>query len=298
MFFIKLLLTAVIFYIISLNIDFNKILVILSSAKISFLILALSLQFIAIIIASVRWAWIMGKLEFDYSLLFYLKHYFIGTLFSQAMPSSIGGDAYRVIALAKKGHKKSHSFYSVLIDRLMGLLGLFLLITIGLFNANLDLLEDYLLNGILLLLVVGFLAIFSLIFLYKLPFPKHKFLNWLMILSAHFHQSFRGYLQVIRQLTLSVLIHLFVVTAIYFVGLSLGLNQPFWVFVLFVPISLLLTMIPLSFAGWGIRESAMVFFFSLVGASNEVVLTMSVVYGLILIISSLPATYFFLQKSK
>lgn len=296
MFFIKLLFTAVIFYIISLSIDFNEILTILSSAKISFLILALSLQFVAIIIASVRWAWIMEKLEFNYSLWFYTKHYFIGSLFSQAMPSSIGGDAYRVLALAKKGHKKTHSFYSVFIDRLMGLFGLLLLITIGLFNANLALLDDYLLNGILLLLIVGFVAIFSLMFIYKLPLPTHKFLNWLMVLSAHFHQSFRGSLQIIRQLIISVFIHLFVVTAIYFIGLSLGLNQPFWVFLLFVPISLLLTMVPISFAGWGIRESAMVFFFSLVGASNEIVLTMSVVYGLIIIVSSLPASYFFLKN--
>ena len=296
MFFIKLLFTVVIFYIISLSIDFSAVLTILSSVKIPFLMLALLLQFIAIFLASLRWSWIMGKLEFDYSLWFYLKHYFIGSLFSQAMPSSIGGDAYRVITLAKKGHKKAHSFYSVLIDRVMGLFGLLLIITLGLFNANFDFLDNYLLNGISLLLIMGFLAIFFLMFLYKLPLPKHKSINWLMILSEHFHQSFKGSIQIIRQLVISVFIHLFVVTAIYFIALSLGLHQPFWVFLLFVPISLLLTMIPISFAGWGIRESAMVFLFSLVGASNEVVLTMSVVYGLILIISSLPASYFFLKK--
>jgi uncharacterized protein (TIRG00374 family) len=296
MFFIKLLLTIVIFYIISLSINFSEVLTILSSANITLLILAALLQFIAIILASVRWAWLMQKLEFNYSLWFYIKHYFIGSLFSQAMPSSIGGDAYRAVTLAKQGHKKTHSFYSILIDRLMGLFGLLLIITIGLFNADLFILENYLLNGILLLLIVGFIAIFSLMFIYKLPLPKHKLLNWLMILSEHFHQSFRGGWQIIRQIIISTFIHFLVVSALYFIALSLGLNQPFWVFVLFVPISLLLTMIPLSFAGWGIRESAMVFFFSLVGAENEVVLTMSVVYGLILIITSLPASYFFLKK--
>jgi uncharacterized protein (TIRG00374 family) len=296
MFFIKLLLTVIIFYIISLSIEFSKVLEIVSSAKIIPLIIALTLQFFATLLASVRWAWLMEKLEFNYPMWFYIKHYFIGSLFSQAMPSSIGGDAYRVITIAKKGHKKTHSFYSILIDRLMGLFGLLLIITIGLFNANLIFLENYLLNGILLLLILGFIAIFSLMFVYKLPLPKHKLLNWLMVLSEHFHQSFKGNWQIIRQIAISISIHFLVVSALYFIALSLGLNQPFWVFVLFVPISLLLTMIPLSFAGWGIRESAMVFFFSLMGAANEIVLTMSVIYGLILIITSLPASYFFLKK--
>jgi hypothetical protein len=62
-----------------------------------------------------------------------------------------------------------------------------------------------------------------------------------------------------------------------------------------VPPALVLTVIPISIAGWGVREGALVGLFSLIGADRTVVLMMSVMYGILLILVSLPGLVVFLR---
>jgi uncharacterized membrane protein YbhN (UPF0104 family) len=50
----------------------------------------------------------------------------------------------------------------------------------------------------------------------------------------------------------------------------------------------LLTILPVSLSGWGIREGALVGLFLLVGADKSAVLTFSITYGLVNLIASLP----------
>jgi glycosyltransferase 2 family protein len=62
-----------------------------------------------------------------------------------------------------------------------------------------------------------------------------------------------------------------------------------------VPPTLVLTVIPVSIAGWGVREGALIGLFSLIGANKTMVLMMSLLYGLTLIVVSLPGLVTFLK---
>lgn len=64
-----------------------------------------------------------------------------------------------------------------------------------------------------------------------------------------------------------------------------------------MPLVILLTILPISFAGWGVREGAMVGLFAMSGASKEAIMAVSIAYGVILIASSLPG-FFAWIKSK
>lgn len=55
-----------------------------------------------------------------------------------------------------------------------------------------------------------------------------------------------------------------------------------------MPLVILLTILPISFAGWGVREGAMVGLFAMSGASKRQSWPVSIAYGVILIVSSLP----------
>jgi uncharacterized membrane protein YbhN (UPF0104 family) len=72
------------------------------------------------------------------------------------------------------------------------------------------------------------------------------------------------------------------------VGRALGLRYDLMTYFAIVPPALVLTVIPISIAGWGVREGVMVGLFSLIGADKTVVLMMSLVYGMLLIVVSLP----------
>jgi hypothetical protein len=72
----------------------------------------------------------------------------------------------------------------------------------------------------------------------------------------------------------------------------------FEIFLIAVPPVFLLTIIPISLAGWGVREGAMVGIFMLVGADETKILAISILYGLLLIISSLPGSYFWVKSKR
>jgi len=50
----------------------------------------------------------------------------------------------------------------------------------------------------------------------------------------------------------------------------------------------LVSMIPISFGGWGVREGAMVVFFGLVGVPAADALAMSILFGLAALVAGLP----------
>jgi hypothetical protein len=74
--------------------------------------------------------------------------------------------------------------------------------------------------------------------------------------------------------------------------MSLSLSPAAAVF-LFPPV-LLLSMIPISLAGWGVREGAMVVVFSLAGLQAEASLSLSVLFGACMFVSGLPGGFMWL----
>jgi hypothetical protein len=63
---------------------------------------------------------------------------------------------------------------------------------------------------------------------------------------------------------------------------------PLFYFLLFNPLIAFVLLIPISFNGLGAKEAAVVFFFGLVGVPNEAAFSMSLLFHLIVVLTSLP----------
>ena len=74
------------------------------------------------------------------------------------------------------------------------------------------------------------------------------------------------------------------------------MDLDYYLFLIAMPPIFLLTFVPISLAGWGIREGAMVGLFMLAGADKSQILAVSILYGITLIISSLPGGLFWLDS--
>ena len=97
------------------------------------------------------------------------------------------------------------------------------------------------------------------------------------------------------QLLLSVVVHFLSLLAIFLIGRSVELNFSLTTYLVLVPPAILLTLVPLSLAGWGIREGAMIGLFTLLGADKVTVLSMSILYGIVLIVASLPGLIVYMK---
>jgi len=295
---IKLIITAVFFYYLSTLVDFNKLHEILLNGHIGWIFLAVLLQMASTYLAAYRWFKISKLIVFREKLSFYVQSYFKGTFFNQVLPSSIGGDAVRILDLTQKNYSKTDSFYGVFVDRVVGLVGLLVLnlfatlLFYKTFNPDFSLLIITItLSGIL-----GFLALFHL---EKIKFlGKVKFLDIFHKLARRLNNLYPTKTLLIKHLAISVGVHILSLLTMYALSLSVNLGLSIDVFLIALPPVFLLTIIPISLAGWGIREGAMVGIFMLVGADETKVLAMSILYGLVLIISSIPGSYFWIKSKK
>lgn len=251
------------------------------------------------VVAASRWYLIMHRIGFTQSYIYFVKSYFKGAFFNQGLPTSIGGDGLRILDSSKGDGSAEDAFYGVFIDRIIGLAGL-LLLNITALMMNKSLLPSnvyYPLLAILSCLTAGLLLLF---FLRKFRFiAVNRYLGFLGRLSERYFQVYSTIPSVAVQLGLSLITHLLAMTAFFMIGRGVGLDFPLQVYLVLVPPVILLTILPISLAGWGVREGAMVGFFLLVGADKSKVLTFSILYGLVALAASLPGVVVYLtQKNK
>ena len=92
----------------------------LASAKASWLAAAAALGIAQLVLLAVRWREIADAGTARLTVKAALQFTFIGSFFSQVLPSTVGGDAARIFLLARSGGGWAHATYSVLIDRIVG----------------------------------------------------------------------------------------------------------------------------------------------------------------------------------
>lgn len=295
---IKLIITIVMFYFLFQYVDFKNLIDILAKSHGGTIGIALLFQLGSTYLAAYRWRLIMQLLIFKEEVSYYVKSYFKGTFFNQVLPSSIGGDAVRIIDLTQRGYDKKDAFYGVFVDRIVGLVGLLVLnllatiIFFGTFDKEFSIL--------IIIIALGGISGFTLLFhLEKIKFlANYKFLNLFHRLARRLNRLYADRTLLYKHIAISVGVHLLTVIAIYALANSIDFHLPFQLFLIAIPPVFLLTIVPISLAGWGIREGAMIGIFMLVGADETKVMAMSILYGLLLMIASFPGAYFWIKSKK
>ncbi len=210
------------------------------------------------------------------------RYSFIGQFFSQVLPSTVGGDAVRIWLLARGGAGWPTSIYSVLIDRVVGVAMLALLVA-GCLPWTLQLIDDPVPRAALV--VIGLGALFAAFVFLALGHPKLTIMErWWP--TRHLAVASRLAWKLCtspigaRVAVTALTVHLMTVLIAWGGGhaahASLDLEQALF---LMLPV-LLISTIPVSIAGWGLRESAMVLAFSYAGLPEGDGLIVSILYGL------------------
>ena len=292
-FLLRLAATALILTLILRSINLSQVLNVLKQTRLDYLVAALLLQFSSTAVSAYRWQLIMQNLQFGQNFAFYWRSYFKGMFFNQGLPTSIGGDAVRMLDVAKLGFRKRDALYGVMVDRIIGL-GALLSLTLLAYLLSPNMLPKPVHRPILMIISLGAAGFFGIYIIHYFTwlnrFPKLTVIN---TIAQRLHQalSFRRILLVVA----SLLIPFLALLGFFATGWALGLEYSLMTYFALVPPALLLTVVPISVAGWGVREGALVSLFSLIGADKTAVLMMSLLYGITLIIVSLPGLITYLK---
>lgn len=300
---VKLLVMAGLLAVLYRHVDFVAFRSALAGVKWGWLPLIYGLLLMNTTLSSLKWQLLLRTDGVRVPLNSLLSSYLIGTFFNLFLPSSIGGDSYRVVEASRHGGA-AKSFASVFADRLTGFLAL--AIWGLLFSAvGWSSLPD---KRILWLpvLVFGLMAtmVFALVqrtwLVAVLRFLRFDRLKKLDAFLHRFLDSMAGYHAdrplLAKVFSISLFFQMMAIVIIFCISRAMDWHVPFIYFSIFVPLITLGEALPISIFGIGVRDSLYVFFFSQGGASREQALSMALIYVLITTVYSLLGGVLFLLR--
>ena len=258
-----------------------------------------------IILSAWRWQVLLDFKKFGIRFWDTLRIYFISLFFNNLLPTTVGGDMMRVAYTMKE--RRADALATVLVDRILGFVGLFIF---ALF-AVLYLLVERNETEFLPFMVIGLSVVIVITYVffseraYSFISPAIRKMKVLKIGERinRLHEAgteFGGAWGVISLCVAhSILIQATLAVAPFFVLLGMGHSEVGLIsFFIYVPIINVISMIPVSLNGLGVRENSYVILFSRVGLDGEVSLAVSLVSFFIIFVFSLIGGLFFIFQRR
>jgi len=209
--------------------------------------------------------------------------------FNQTLPSSVGGDISKVWRMNQLGTGLKKSMSSIVFDRLIGL------------------------GSLVVVAILGFPIVGDLLPKTNLTAPSHTFITivglslvtaiflgvgsiYYLVITGSFTRSLKPIQflidplkklvitwrsSLIPILTLSLITHAISITAMLGVIMSLEPNINVLEVSALIPFVLIATAVPISIAGWGVREGSMIVLMGFTGMATEVSLAASLISGIL-----------------
>jgi hypothetical protein len=238
------------------------------------------------IISAERWRLVVVALSApQYRMSFYLFWQGLSMLCSMVLPSIIGADLVRTYVLSGRTPIGT-AVRIVLIDRALGLLALATLVIVSVL-----ILPRFFIAQPLLLLSVAIAVCGPATYLVLTRLvPRLKGAQRAALAARELGLDLRRTVEGsgrARVILISLTLHLLSVFAFVSLGNAIGMPEVDFVhYLAIVSCALLVTIIPISIGGWGIRESALVIGFGLLSVEPERAFTLSATFGLLVMLSS------------
>jgi uncharacterized membrane protein YbhN (UPF0104 family) len=279
---VKILISAALLYLALRKVNLSDLASRFDIASLGWIALAIAVIFLQIFAGALRWREISAECDAPLAAMQAMRFNVIGAFFNQTLPSSIGGDAVRLWLVARGGAGWRAATYSVFVERAIGLVALAVIILVTL-PWSYRLIEDP--HGRLALLLIDLAALAGgLVFLVlgRLRWPWLK--RWwgthhLYACSVIANRVLFSLKHGPKLVILSLLVHILAVVMAWCVVQSIAAPVSFGQMFQLVPPVMLITMMPISIAGWGVREATMGLAFGYAGlAANEGV-NVSLLFG-------------------
>jgi len=253
-------------------------------------VVGLGLYLIGQGLSSYKW-WLIGNsVGLVRSLLDYGRFYFIGMFFNLFGPSTVGGDVVRALYLGE-GRRPGLAVNSVIFDRASGLallmaLGAAALLLFPEYDLPWPLTATLVASGVVL--VLGWWTCPRLVRL--LP-AGNRFRHQVETELGPFWQDKRLLLEVAL---VSLLFHLTQVCAQYVLVRAAGIALPFSYCLIFHPVISVMTALPFSVGGFGVREGGYLYFLTRINVDDSIAVTVGLLWFLVSALAGLAGGVLFL----
>ena len=271
----------VLFVVIVFNIDLKAFISSAKDIKVSYVVVAVILLMLAMVYRALRWYYIIHLFGIRDTLLNTIHIYISSYLFSYSIPGRLG-ESIKILYYGRSGYPLSNAIYAFLVDKLFDLLILGC-VFIPFYTFY------FVYREVSVAILVFLLLVIMTFVLIKQFYFVDKIVTYLLI-KMKVNRDFKSHS---FNMTSKSIIFLIVITLIWYLmnfyifnqlAMSINLNISIFYLALVLSASIIVTQIPISFAGIGTRDAVLIFFLSAVSISEEKAVVFSsliLVFGLI-----------------
>lgn len=263
-------------YLLVFQVDLKQLGQIVRQVRWTYLMVAMVLMIAGTALRAVRWRVLLQALDIAVPLRRLVHLYFVGAFFNIFLPTGMGGDAVKMVELARSTGRAPEAVGTTLADRATGLWVLFVLALLALpFSYTL------LPQGWAPVIAVGTLAgVLGGWLVMGTPLVSwlgsKVRLPWQAKLERFYRSvSQLGYRALGQACLVSLIFDVLLILFNVLIAYGLNVKQPLGIFVLFTPIISFSLALPISIGGLGVREQTYILLFSALGVSGVAAAAMS-----------------------
>ncbi len=299
---VRLLFSAAILWWLSTRIDMAGAWRALVSVHVGYLAAVLVLVLVDRLVMIYRWVLLLRASGVPISARRAADIFLVSSFVGSFLPAGVGGDAARAVSLRNQTVEGGEALASVLVDRLLGMLSLAAMGLVGLLAWAPG--EGTAVRVIAAVAVLAGLCTAAFwgdrIARAVVPDRPHAGpIGRRLLRLADAVSRSRGRGGTLAQvMAWSILVQLLRITQAWLLGLGLGLTVPFSYYLLFMPLGLLMLLLPISVSGFGLPQGVIVWLLRPMGVADEASFALSTLIVLTGLAGNLPGLVLWLRRDR
>ena len=289
---LKVTVSVALFALLASRVEWDTAAASFRSAAPSYILAALACVVFTPLVAALRWTQAGRAVGMVLPGRLAVRATYSGLFVGQFLPAGVGVDSVRLAVLWQEGVAVRLAAASIVLDRASGIAALVALTLVGLPFLP-PLVPPGAVALVLGVVLAAGVAAAAALWIDKLPWTGGVL--WARL--APVMQLVRAVRQGLftrffgAAFACSVLIHLLSIVGVVSIARGFGFSLELWSLLSISSIALFASLLPVSFNGWGVREGALMVGLASLQVPRETSLLISIVYGLLLVVISLPGGF-------
>ena len=290
------------------QIDIRRTLDLIGGSKPTYLLAGLAIYVVTTWPMAWRWQVLLASKGIPEPLGWLTKLYFVSYAASQVLPTSVGGDAVRIVEHARRRPEaKGEVAGAVFMERALGSVGTLIMVAVGLAVA-VGRYDDVELVVWVELVLVGAMCVIGVL-TFSRRAGRHLLERVFPLLGpirlerplASLYLALHGYRAHSRTLVLvlaaTLAIHIARTVTVWLCGKAVGVDLSPLVYFILVPLLLLVMMVPFTINGLGVREAFFVAFLARFDVGAAAAFATGFLFYAVTVATSLPGGVVLLWRS-
>ena len=299
---VRLIVTAAILAFLSTRIDMGAAARAVAAVDRRYLAAVLVLVAIDRTVMILRWVLLLRAGGVRVSAAHAANIFLVSSFVGSFLPAGVGGDAARAWSLTRVTSEGSEALASVVVDRLLGILSLVAMGVVGLVAWTPADGNDWRSIAAIGVLVGVCVAAFFTDRLVRAIVPERLHggrITGRLLRVTDAVSRYRGRGAVLAHVMVwSVTVQLLRIAQAYLLGLGLGISVPFRYYLVFMPVGLLMLLLPISISGFGLPQGVIVWLLRPMGVPHEQSFALSTLIVLTGLAGNLPGLWLWLRQRR